>query len=300
MEKIDTKKLVTFYHVAVEGSYQKASVHLGVKTSYISKQITSLEDHLKFKLFKRSHRSLVLTEKAEELLKYVQIMMNQLEKIEEISNENEKDEDIIRIVTTTGVTNIWLVQKLKEFSTHHPKYKLRIIAVDDRVDVASHYADVAILPKVQSNPNVVQKKLFTFHTRLYATNSYVKEFGIPKTTADLDNHRLISYYHNEAGHRGDLDWHLRIGTKDSQPRTPFLVMNSALGLYEALIQGLGIVVITEEFPYFNLDCAADCSNRDALVKILPEEGVEIPIFFASNVLKMNLNKVMLLEKFFRG
>ncbi len=289
MEKVDINKLRTFYYVALEGSYQKASVHLGIKSSYISKQITALEENYKFKLFKRSHRSLVLTEVGQEFLKSVQVIMQQIEKMDEsFSNiDREDDDDVIRIVTTTGVTNLWLIRKLKEFIQFYPKYTFRIITSNEKIDVSDHFADIAILPMIDQNPNVIQRKLFTFHTKLFASKEYLEKFGIPKTPEDLDNHRLISFYHNEAGHRGNVDWHLKIGTKN-KIRVPYLVINSAIGLFEAAVQGMGMIVISEEFPY----------NSPTLVKVLPDEGVEIPVYFATHLQKMSLSKVSALEKFF--
>lgn len=286
---MDLNKLKTFYHVALEGSYQKASIPLGIKPSYISKHITSLESTLNYKLFKRSHRSLILTDKGEEFLKSVQIIMNQIDKIEESSNVNKEESDIIRILTTTGVTNLWLVRKLKNFIDINPHYKVRIITLDEKVDVATHFADIAILPKIDPNPNLILKKLFTVHSRLFASKKYLEIFGRPKTPADLDNHRLISFYHNEAGHRGDVDWHLRIGAKDNRPRVPFLVINSAIGQFEAVNQGFGILAISEEFPYID--------NTD-LEMVLPLEGTEITVYFATHIDKMRLSKVLALEKFF--
>jgi len=293
---MDINKLKTFYYVALEGSYQKASVFLGIKSSYISKHITFLENHFKFKLFTRSHRSLILTDNGQELLKSVQSLMHQLEKIEEFSNAENKEDHIIRIVTTTGVTNLWLVRKLKEFTRLYPNYKLRIIAVDEKVDMATHYADVGILPKASHNPNIIQSKLFTFHTKLFASKKYLEEFGIPKTLSDLDNHRLIGYYHNEAGHRGNLDWHLSKGTKNDQIRIPYLIVNSAIGLYEALVQGLGIVVATEEFTEMKSDHGLIIGSQ-SLVKILPNEGVDVSIYFSMHHLKLKLNKVKILSDF---
>jgi len=184
------------------------------------------------------HRSVILTQKGEALFKVAQGIMNQLDKIKEISNNATEEDDTIRIVTTTGVTNFWIINKLAAFTTLYPHYKLRIMAVDDKVDISTHFADLAILPRVDSNPDIVQRKLFTFHTKLFASKEYLEKFGMPETPEALDDHRLISYYHNMAGHRGDLDWHLRIGTK--QPRIPYLIINSALGLYEALVLGFAL------------------------------------------------------------
>lgn len=299
---MDVNKLRTFYYVALEGSYQKASVYLGVKVPYISKHITALENSLKFKLFKRSHRSLILTEKGKELLNYVQIIINQIEKIEEITNFNNKHDDIIRIVTTTGVTSLWLIGKLKEFTKLYPKYKLRIITVEEKIDVSTHYADVAILPKIDPNPNIIQKKLYTFHLKLFASKTYLEKFGTPQMLSDLDNHTLMSFYHNEMGYRGDVDWHLKRGIKDKAARVPYLVINSALGLYAAARYGMGIIGISEELVYMlgSLGTEGTEINGTSLVNILPNENVEIPVYFAAHHLKMKLDKVLALSDFFKN
>ena len=298
MMGIDIKKLKTFYYVAMEGSYHKASHYLNIKSSYISKHITSLESLLKHKLFKRSHRSLVLTEKGEDLLKSTRIIMNEVEKLEsEIYNFGNQDDNVIRIVTTTGVTLLWLLQKLKPFMTLYPQYKMRIISTEDKIDIPNHHADVFVLPKMERNPSIIQKKLFSFHTKLFASKKYIDAFGIPKTASDLDHHRLIGYYHNEAGHRGNLDWHLRLGIKNGPPRIPYLVINSTLALYVALYQGMGIIVISEEFSNLKLQNASE--PLEPLVHILPHESVEVPIYFATSHEKMKLPKVIALDQFFR-
>lgn len=292
MEKVDLNKLTTFYCVALEGSYQKAAVLLGIKTPYISKQITSLEESFKCKLFKRSHRSLVLTEEGEKFLQSTQIIVDQVKRLEEISNPGKEEDETIRIVTTTGATNLWLIEKLKYFLEQHPNYKFRIMTTDEKVDISKHIADIAILPKIDINPNISYKKLFNSNVKLYASKSYLEKFGVPEKPEDLDQHRLISFYHNEAGHRGNVDWHLTLGSKNKLPRIPFLVINSAIGQFEAAIQGLGIIAIPEEFPYIRL--------TQSLVKVLTNEGVTVPVYFATSIQKMHLKKVIALEAFLEG
>ncbi len=298
---MDVNKLKTFYYVALEGSYQKASVYLGVKTPYISKHITFLEKSLKFKLFKRSHRSLILTDKGQELLDYVHIIINQIEKIKEITNLDNKHDDIIRIVTTTGITSLWLIGKLKEFTELYPKYKLRIITVDEKIDVSTHYADVAILPKIDPNPNIIQKKLYTFHMKLFASKAYLEKFGTPKTLSDLDNHPLIGFYHNEMGYRGNVDWHLKRGIKNEAARIPYLVINSAVGLYAAASCGMGITISSEELVHIVESLGAEDTQISGagLVNVLPSESVEIPVYFSVHHLKMKLDKVLALSDFFK-
>lgn len=287
---MDLNKLKTFYYVALEGSYQKASSYLGIKSSYISKQLSSLEDTYKIKLFKRAHRSLILTEEGKEFFKAVQIVMQQVEKIEEFSDRTFQDEnDVIRIVTTTGFTHLWVVREIRKFIDLHPNYQLRILTTDEKIDISQHYADVAISPMIEPNPDIIRKRLLTVSTKLYASQSYLEQFGVPEKPEDLDNHRLIGFYHNLIGHRGNADWHLSLGVKSRKPRDAFFVVNSAVAIHQAVVSGIGIApIIKDIFGYENFD----------LVNVLPDQSVRGDIYFATHIEKMNLKKVSVLENFF--
>ena len=62
---MDWDKLKIFYAVAEAGSFTSATVNLNLSQSAISRQIQSLEDDLKVKLFERHARGLTLTENGE-------------------------------------------------------------------------------------------------------------------------------------------------------------------------------------------------------------------------------------------
>ena len=66
---MDWDKLKIFHAVAVAGSVTSATVNLNLSQSAISRQIQSLEDDLKVKLFERHARGLTLTENGEYLFK---------------------------------------------------------------------------------------------------------------------------------------------------------------------------------------------------------------------------------------
>ena len=59
---MDWDKLKIFHVVAEAGSFTSATVILNLSQSAISRQIQSLEDDLKVKLFERHARGLTLTE----------------------------------------------------------------------------------------------------------------------------------------------------------------------------------------------------------------------------------------------
>ena len=62
---MDWDKLKIFHAVAEAGSFTSATVNLNLSQSAISRQIQSLEDDLKVKLFERHARGLTLTENGE-------------------------------------------------------------------------------------------------------------------------------------------------------------------------------------------------------------------------------------------
>jgi DNA-binding transcriptional LysR family regulator len=66
---MDWDKLKIFHTVAEASSFTKASTILNLSQSAISRQIQSLENELKIKLFERHARGLVLTNNGEYLFK---------------------------------------------------------------------------------------------------------------------------------------------------------------------------------------------------------------------------------------
>ena len=71
---MDWDKLKIFHAVAEAGNFTKATYTLNLSQSAISRQIQSLEQELKTKLFERHARGLSLTENGEYLFKFTNIL----------------------------------------------------------------------------------------------------------------------------------------------------------------------------------------------------------------------------------
>ena len=52
-------------------------------------------------------------------------------------------------------------------------------------------ADVAIRLRQPTQPDLIQRKLFSVHFHAYASPEYLKRFGTPHALAELDNHRIV-------------------------------------------------------------------------------------------------------------
>jgi DNA-binding transcriptional LysR family regulator len=265
-------KLIYLYHVVNEGGFAKAATRIGVTSSAVSKNILELENTYQVKLLirRKKKEGIELTAEGKKLYLFAVQMLHEAERIvEEISHEKTSLRDYVKIITTTGLVSLWILPKLIEFIKKYPDLQIRIYTTNDNVVFSETDADVAILPKVADPSKVLKRKLCTFHSCLYASEEYIKEHGMPDKKEDLLHHRLISFYHDLVGHRGGIDWHLKLDSK--KYIEPKLVINSAIGQFVACSLGMGVVTIAREFPLL---------KGSNLVECLPNEpGTDVDVFY---------------------
>ena len=88
---MDWDKLKIFHAVAEAGSFTSATVILNLSQSAISRQIQSLEEDLKVKLFERHARGLTLTENGEYVYKTAREVISKLKEVETtLSDKKDK------------------------------------------------------------------------------------------------------------------------------------------------------------------------------------------------------------------
>ena len=81
---MDWDKLKIFHTVAEASSFTKASTILNLSQSAISRQIQSLENELKIKLFERHARGLALTDNGKYLFKTAHEVITKLKDVESL------------------------------------------------------------------------------------------------------------------------------------------------------------------------------------------------------------------------
>jgi DNA-binding transcriptional LysR family regulator len=274
MDTVDLEKIRVFYYVALEGSLVKAALVLNLSPPSISKHIADLEKQLNTKLFIRRRSGIQLTSDGSDLFDAAHRSIKDLEEsCHQICQQAHPmgSRDVLKIVTTTGVTLFWLIEKLESFIDLHPHLVIRIQTTDQDVDFFESDADVGILPRVVNPKGLTFRKIKIFDHRLFASKKYLQRMGVPKTPEDLENHRLLGFYHKTTGHRGDADWHLRLTEKRKQPA---LIINNAVGQLEAGRKGYGIITFPRDFPYL---------QNSEMVEVLPDAyKKEIPVYFIAH------------------
>ena len=261
---MDWDKLRIFQAAATAGSFTHAGEALNMSQSAVSRQVSALETDLGVPLFHRHARGLILTEQGEELVRAANDMLIKVEGVRSRLTESaEKPSGTLRMTTTVGLGSTWLTQRLHEFVDLFPTISLHVILDDTELDLSMRQADVAIRLRQPTQPDLIQRRLFTVHMRIYAAPAYLKRFGTPKTVADLDSHRIVTFGEPVPNYLRDLNWLELAGRGSDNPRESSLKINNIFAIRNAVMNGSGIAVL----PNYMVE------PESGLVRLLPEEQV---------------------------
>ena len=244
---MDWDKLKVFHAAAEAGSFTHAGEQLGLSQSAVSRQVSALEQELGVSLFHRHARGLILTEQGELLQHTAHDVFMKLEAARaKLTDSRERPNGELRVTTTPGIGIHWLTPRLGEFIERYPDIHLTLITTDEELDLAMREADVAIRLRLPTQPDLIQRKLFSVRFHAYASPEYVKRFGTPRTLDELDKHRVLllggttvpNYLENRR-------WLIEVGRDGKGPRTPTFTINNVLGLLRACQRGLGVALLPE-------------------------------------------------------
>lgn len=286
---MDWDKLRIFHAAAEAGSFTHAGDALHMSQSAVSRQVSALERDLKVVLFHRHARGLVLTEQGELLHRTTSDVMNKLHTAETLlSDTTSKPTGELRITAPVGFGSVWLTKRLPEFYELYPEIRIELNLNDDQVDIGMRAADVAIWTREPPQSDLIRRTLFTSRVRAFASTSYVRRRGAPKTLEDLDGHAIVSYAGQPAQHLSAITWIETVGRDGKPPREPAFRANSVVALGYAIRSGIGIGMI----PDYMTDEQAD------LVPVLTEiEPPTLPILFVYPEELKSSKKVQVLRDF---
>ena len=212
---MDWDKLKVFHTVAEASSFTKAATVLNLSQSAISRQIQSLENELKIKLFERHARGLVLTENGKYLFQTAHEVISKLKDVEAtFSDEKNKLKGKLTVTTVVSFGTTWLTPRIKEFMDLHPEIEVELIFDDKELDLSTRQADVAIRMRRPKQLNLIQKKFVDFNYHIYGSNEYLEKKGYPKILKDLDKHKFITYGKGAPSPVYNPDWVLKLGSKE--------------------------------------------------------------------------------------
>jgi DNA-binding transcriptional LysR family regulator len=268
---LDWDKLRVFHAAAEAGSFTHAAETLHLSQSAISRQVSALEHDVGVPLFNRHARGLVLTEQGEMLFRTAHDVLMKLESIKSrLAESKDRPSGVLRVTTTVGLGTGWLTARAKEFLDLYPEINLQLVLTNEELDLTMRQADCAVRLREPSQPDLIQRRLFTVHLHVFAAPAYLEKHGTPKSPAELDHHRIVTFGEPVPPYLAGLNALETVGKPEGQKRTAVLQINDLMSIRRAVQRGVGIAMLP--------DYMAD--KDSGLVPILSElEGPSFDTFF---------------------
>lgn len=269
--QMDWDKLKSFHAAAEAGSLTAAAERLGISQSAVSRQIAALEDGLGVSVFQRHARGLVLTDAGHILHKSTADMAAAAQSASfTLRDTQDNPSGVITVSAPVTFGSVWLTPRLGDFMESYPDLRVNMRLDDGEFDLLKLEAECAIRLWSADKADLIQRRLASVGTSLYAAPEYLKEHGTPATPNDLDQHRIVVYGTDTSTPMRNVNWAQRVGRDDRPPRTPSLVINNVFAMLRAVEAGLGIA----DLPDYMV------GPRSNLVKVLPEiTGPAFDLYF---------------------
>jgi len=134
---LDPKLLQYFVEVAETGSFSRAAERLNVTQSWLSRQIKTLESQIGFKLFDRTSRTVLLTDRGREMLARAQTAVDHVRGVQALAARLGRTESALAVgIATYALTNERRLELFDDYAARYPQ-----VRIDTRIDAFRRLAD---------------------------------------------------------------------------------------------------------------------------------------------------------------
>ncbi|SHG37343.1 LysR family transcriptional regulator [Massilia sp. CF038] len=257
----------SFLAVLDAGSLSAAARELGLAQPTLGRHIDALESSIGYALFVRSQLGYLPTEQALLLKPYAQsLAATAAALLRAASGDSDRPRGTVRVTASEAVGCEVLPPILAQLHEHYPELQIELALSNRPQDLLRREADIAVRMVRPAQDALVARRVGPIELGLFAHRSYLARRGTPATLAELQQHSLIGFDHENAfirsvkHHLGDLT------------RSMFaLRSDSDLAQLAAIRAGFGIGI-----------CQAGIARRTPeLVRVLPEAlSIELDTWLA--------------------
>ncbi|MFK7902746.1 MAG: LysR family transcriptional regulator [Nitratireductor sp.] len=272
-----------FLAVARSGQMLAAANRLGVSQAKLSRRLASLEQSMGTKLVLRSTSGCELTPQGIAMMEVAEKIEFELQEVRTSIKEPEREvSGTVRIGTPDGFGLGFLAPKIVELTNLYPNLRVQLVPVPRSFSLSQREADIAIMVDRPSKGRLYARKLTDYTLGLYASKSYLENFGSPDDGSDLKNHKLVGYVE-------DLIFSpvLNYTRHFSNTWDASLEVSSAVGQFEAVKAGAGIGILHRFMARQDAD----------LVMILPHLNIERSYWTVLHENMKNVRRVRVVADF---
>lgn len=247
--------------VVEENGFSSAARTLDLSTSYVSRQLSALENRLGVRLLNRSTRRQSLTPVGALFYRNCASILAQLEEAElAITQMQSVPRGLLRVSAPTAFGIRYVSPAVASFMSRYRDIEIELVLEDRRIDPVEEGFDVVIRLGETGGRDLLSRAVAPMSRSLVASPGYIAAHGRPTIPDELTTHVSLV---NNADPNGTT-WQLHgPGTMEAITVPPALTSNQDPVLIDACVAGHGIGYLP--------DClTAEHIAAGRLVVVMPE------------------------------
>jgi DNA-binding transcriptional LysR family regulator len=218
--KLQLDDVAVFTRIAELGTLSAAARERNVPVSQVTRSLARLETACGARLIHRTTHGLSLTDEGHQMLAYGRRVLDATAELGgELGARVSGPSGWVRVSMSLVIAETVIAPSLDGLYRRFPELHLELRADDRRVDMAREGIDIGIRTGDLGSDTLVARRIGAYGRTVVASPAYLKQFGVPRTVTDLDDHRLIGYTTNSEMNRwpvrhagGDATYHVRAHT----------------------------------------------------------------------------------------
>lgn len=186
------KAMKVFIAVAEKQGFAAASRHLEISTSAVSRYVADLETLLGVQLFRRTTRSIRLTDVGITYLERCTKIVNEIDALDDRAQHDAAEPaGEIRVTASVFLGKTLLVPVIRQFLESYPDVKVDLLLLDRTVDLVDEGIDAAIRVGRLPDASYIARTLDRYRMTLVAAPAYLEQHGTPRSIKELDAHNCL-------------------------------------------------------------------------------------------------------------
>lgn len=228
-----------FVRVIETGSFSRASEHLALPRSTVSKLITDLEKHLGIKLIQRTTRALTPTSDGLDYHKHALRLVAEVDEVDSaVRGRKLKAHGHLRVDAPASFANCLLIPALVDFHRAYPDITIALGISDRAVNIVGEGVDCVIRAGKPEDMSMISRKITELEYVTCAAPCYLKRMGTPLSPGDLEKNHLRAGYFFGSNTVEPLIFER--GTTRYEVGNCAFTTNEGNGLKEMLLAGIGV------------------------------------------------------------
>lgn len=199
------EEMTTFAVVVKAGSFTQAAKQLGKSKTYVSLQVSRLEEAIGLQLMFRTTRRLELTEAGRAYVDYCSQLLNTIEEADRAIDVLKGDmQGLIKISVPVSFGQVFLTEIIADFQQIYPDVQVQLELHNAFKDLKVESLDMVVRMTTALEDDQVAIKIGELSMHIYGAPSYLSDYVDVITPESLSQHTAILHSEVDQHHSWPL------------------------------------------------------------------------------------------------